>query len=299
MALGNFLCQETEELTLREKVRGFMSRDRWREGRRILEEEVRRDPGDAEARAHLGFFCVKESRYDTARGLAEYAAALALDPKCFAANLYRAVTLGYLGKPAEAMKDLDAAEDNNAPPDDLLWAEGCVALETGSPEKAQALFRRLVELRPDSSGYIMLAKSYYQAGRIDEALVWLTKSLEADPQDFRPLVYRGIYLAFLRRFDEARGALAQAERMNKDYALLHHSLAYIDREEGKIADAERRLRTALAVDPDYVTSMKMLAEICAESGRVEEAENYYKAALELFPDYREAREGLSRIQPKP
>lgn len=286
-------------MTLREKVRGFMSRDRWREGLRFLEEEVQRDPGNAEARAHLGFFYVKESRYDTARGLASYAEALEINPNCFMANLYRAVTFAYLGRPADAAKDLAAAEDGDAPSDDLLWAEGCVALETGSPEKAQALFRRLVELRPDSSGHIMLAKSYYQSERVEEALVWLAKGSEADPNDFRPLVYRGIYLALLRRFTEARESLARAERMNNDYALLHHSLAYIDRAEGNNADAEKRLRAALAIDPDYVTSMKMLADLCSEAGRTEEAKKYYSDALALFPEYPEAREGLLRLPLKP
>jgi tetratricopeptide (TPR) repeat protein len=279
--------------SLSEYAKDFARRDAWSEGRRFFEDVARRNPRNAEACAHLGFFSVKESRYDTRRGMAEYEAALRLDPACAAAYLYRAVTRAYLGQRQAAVADLRAAETNGADPDDLLWAKGCVELEAGSAEKAAALFNRLVERRADSSGYLMLAKAYAQAGKNMEALDSAAKAAEADPRDFRAWVYAGIYLAYLQRYEEARASLSRAETMEKRYALLHHAWAYVARAEGKTTETEERLRTALDVDPDYVTSRKMLADLCAETGRPEEARRHYKAALELFPDYAEAREGLA------
>jgi tetratricopeptide (TPR) repeat protein len=283
-------------VTVGEEARRFMRRDRWKEGRRSLEDAVRRAPSDAEARAHLGFFCVKESRYDVKRGLAEFEAALKHNPRCVTAYLYRAVTRAYLNQRALADEDVLSAERHGASEADLAWACGCVELEAGSPDLAAAWFGRLTELRPESSWFIMLAKSHYQAGRLEKAVEWLEKASAADREDFRPHVYRGIYLAFLKRYPEARRALERAEAMEENYALLHHTWAYVEQAEGNSPAAERRLREALKLDPDYVTSHKMLGDICAASAREEEARDHYRYALKLFPDYREAREALSQLE---
>lgn len=296
--MGHIFRAETAAMSgTREPVGRFMRRDAWTEGRQFLEEAVRREPDDAEARAHLGFFCVKESRYDVRRGLAEFDAALRRDPRCWIARIYRAVVRAYLKEYDAAMKEVREAEAAGAPAESAAWAEGCVELEAGSAEKAGVHFRRLVAMRPESGNMLMLAKACSQAGDNEQALAWAKKASGTDPDDFRAPVYMGIYLAYLRRFAESRAALTKAETMKKDYALLHHTWAYVAREEGKGTEVEERLRTVLDIDPDYVTSRKMLADLCAGSGRVEEARRHYLSALELFPDYAEARDGLRRLEP--
>ena len=280
---------------LRETVRSFARRDAWRAGRVFFEEETRREPRGAEARAHLGFFCVKETRYDTKRGLAEFAAALELDADCAQAYVYRSVTLGSLQNPAAAREALGAAERLGARPQDLTWARACIELDAGSVGEAVAQFRRLVDMERDSSSMILLSQAYSQAGDNREALAWARKAFESDAEDFRAPTYMGVYLAYLRRFAEARAELERAAGFGADYPLLHHTLAYTACEEGKADEAERHLRKALEIDPEYVTSRKRLADLCAASGRLPEAREHYRRALERFPDYKEAREALLRL----
>jgi tetratricopeptide (TPR) repeat protein len=285
-----------ESRELREKARAFARRDAWRAGRLAFEEEALRDPGSADARAHLGFFCVKESLFDTKRGLAEFAGALDLDPGCVWAHLYRSFTLGSLQRPDDARESIRAAERLGARPEDLTWARACVELDAGSVDEAIVQFRRLVELEADSTSMILLSQAHSQAGGNLEALAWATKAFAADAEDFRAPTYMGVYLAYLRRFDEAREALDRAEGFGVPYALLHHARAYAAREEGKTDEMERHLRKALEIDPEYVTSRKLLADLCAASGREAEAKEHYRRALERFPDYKEAREALLRLE---
>jgi tetratricopeptide (TPR) repeat protein len=281
---------------LRETARRFAGRDGWRAGRLHFEHEVLREPRSADAHAHLGFFCVKETLFDTKRGLAEFAAALDLDPDCVWAHLYRSFTLGSLQRPEDARESIRAAERLGARPEDLTWARACVELDAGSVDAAVAHFRRLVEFEEDSTSMILLSQACSQAGDNEEALAWATKAFAADAEDFRAPTYMGIYLAYLRRFGEARAALEKAESFGVPYPLLHHSLAFAAREEGRSDEAESRLRRALEIDPEYVTSRKWLADLCAASGRVPEAREHYRRALERFPDYKEARAALMRLE---
>jgi tetratricopeptide (TPR) repeat protein len=280
---------------LSEKARGFSSRDAWRAGRLFFEEEVRRAPRSADAHAHLGFFCVKETLFDTKRGLAEFAAALELDPDCVWAYLYRAFALGSLQQPEAAREAILAAERRGARPEDSTWARACVELDAGSVAEAVALFRRLVDAEKDSTSMILLSQALSQAGDNVEALAWATKAFAADAADFRAPTYAGIYLAYLNRFGEARAELERAAGLNDEYPLLHHALAHVALEKGDKKEAERRLRKALEVDPEYVTSRKWLADLCAASGRVPEAREHYRRALERFSGYKEAREALLRL----
>ncbi len=285
----------TESERLREKARGFSRRDDWSAARHFFEAEVLRVPRGAEVHAHLGYFCMKESRYDTSRSLTEYSAALALDAGCALAHVYRAVTLASLQRPAQAREALLAAERLGAAPEDLIWARGSVELDAGSAAEAVSRFGLLVEREKDSTSMILLSQAHSQAGDNAAALAWAKKAAAADPGDFRAPTYAGIYLAYLKRFAEARAELEKALLGGAQYPLLRHALAYVAREEGKPAEEERRLRETLALDPEYVTSRKRLADVCAATGRVQEAREHYHRALERFPDYEEARESLDRL----
>lgn len=277
---------------MREPALRFISRDAWKDGLAFFEDAVRRDPADAEAHAHLGFFCVKQSRYDTKRGLAELEQALRLDPRCALACVYKAIVLACLRDGAGAARALDDARRLGAAPPDLVWAQAYIELNTGSVAQAIARFQELSSLWRDSTSLILLSQAHSQAGDDLAALSAAREAAEKDPDDFRAPLYAGIYLAQLGRFDEARGALARAAGLDDSSPLLHHTLAFTARREGKMEEAEGHLRRALNLDPDYVASRKMLADLCAASGRIPEARRHYEQALDLFPDFPQAQEAL-------
>lgn len=280
---------------MRETALRFIRRDAWKDGLAFFEEAVRKDPKSSEAHAHLGFFCVKQSRYDTKRGLAELEQALRLDPACALACVYKAIVLACLRDREGSARALEDARRLGAAPPDLVWAQAYLELNTGSVAQAIARFQELSSLWRDSTSLILLSQAHSQAGDDQQALAAARKAADKDPDDFRAPLYAGIYLAQLGRYDEARRELAHAAKLDDASPLLHHTLAYAALREVKIAEAEGHLRKALKLDPDYVTSRKMLADLCAASGRIAEARRHYEQALALFPDFQEAREALERF----
>jgi len=280
---------------MREAALRFIRRDAWKDGRAFFEDAARKTPENAEAHAHLGFFLVKESRYDTTRGLAELDRALRLDPGCALACVYKAIVLACLRDGAAAARAVEGARRLAAAPQDLLWAQAYIELNTGDVKKAIGHFRALAETSGDATSLILLSQAISQSGDDMEALKVARKAAEKDPDDFRAPLYAGIYLVQLGRCEEARRELAHAAKLNGASPLLHHTLAYAALREVRIAEAEGHLREALRLDPDYVTSRKMLADLCAASGRTAEARSHYERALTLFPDFPEAHEALRRL----
>jgi tetratricopeptide (TPR) repeat protein len=280
---------------LNEAARRFARRDSWKAGRLYFEKTVRARPRDAQARANLGFFCVKETRFDTKRGLAQFGAAIALDPGCADAYIYKAITLGSLGRAGGAAAALSSAKRCGASASDISFARGSVELESGSGKKGIVHFRRMVQLEKDSTSMILLCQAYIQAGKNKEALKWARRACAADRNDFRARVYAGIALIYLGRLAEARTELKKASKGGGSYLLLRHTLAYLAVLEGDTREAERRLRSALRLDPRYAPSIKLLGDLCADTGRVREARRQYRRALKLFPGHSEVRDALRRL----
>jgi len=276
---------------LRDTARRFANRDAWSEGRAWFEAR----PPEPESLAHLAFFVVKESRYDTDRGLALIDRALERDPSCAVAYVYRAMILGTLLQEAPARVALAEARARGALEEDLVRTEAWMNLDLWRMDEALAGFHRLVEICPASTSAILLCTAYLQASRHEDAHHWALQAAAREPDDFRAPTYAGVALAYLGRHEEARAALSDALALRADSPLVHHTLAWIAYDEEDLAAAERHLRDALAADPLYVTSRKMLGDVCARTDRAEEAREHYDEALRSFPDYaaaRTARESL-------
>jgi tetratricopeptide (TPR) repeat protein len=79
----------------------------------------------------------------------------------------------------------------------------------------------------------------------------------------------------------------------KDPALLDAAVALND---GRIAVAERQLKSYLTKHPTDVAAIRMLAELAARLGRHIDAEALLTRALELAPDFRAARHNLAIVQ---
>lgn len=67
---------------LRSIARRFSNRDAWEDGLAFFEQLVADHPTDPDALANLAFFVVKQSRYDTERGLHLLDASLQANPRC-------------------------------------------------------------------------------------------------------------------------------------------------------------------------------------------------------------------------
>ena len=108
--------------------------------------------------------------WDWAGGEREFRRAVALEPDYATARAFYAHLLCILGRPQEAMRQMERARELD-PLDPLLaWIEGGVLTMTGRYDDAIGLYRAALQRSPDEPGALwLLWLTLHQAGRHDEA----------------------------------------------------------------------------------------------------------------------------------
>ena len=134
-----------------------------------------------------------------------------------------------------------------------------LALERGDPERAEGLYRELLERHDFAPAHHNLGRCLEQRDRADDALAAYRRAVRADPG-----------------LSSARNSLA---------------LALERRGETDGAIAEYRL--TLAYEPDYALAHFNLADLLLSLGRAAEAASHYRRGLALEPGNAQARANLS------
>ncbi|MBP6628805.1 MAG: tetratricopeptide repeat protein [Kofleriaceae bacterium] len=151
---------------------------------------------------------------------------------------------------AAKLREADGSTDDDAKVEALMAAGAVLRDRVGDPERARALFERVLALRPyHADATWALAGLIERGGDLDSASKLLEKRLED-------------------------GALTPGER-----ARVLTQLAGIGRAAGVEPIAERRLLEALAVDPGHHPAVVALADLYGDAGRWGDLEAYLKDAL--------------------
>jgi tetratricopeptide (TPR) repeat protein len=217
-----------------------------------LEETVRLDPSNLEARQRHGELLLFGSREELERAVESADAILAVEPSRWQALLLRGRALSALERPDEAgVAFADAVE---AAPDEpavvLLFANHL--RQVGQTEAAEASFRHLTQVHAEFASWAALGAFLASEGRDDEA-----------EQAFR----QGI-------------AVAEPEQRTAATSALSNFLLGRDRPE----DAEQVLREALEVDPASVELIYALARFYHAAGRTSDADAMIEQATRANPE---------------
>jgi predicted O-linked N-acetylglucosamine transferase (SPINDLY family) len=120
-----------------------------------------------------------------------------------------------LGQSNEALGSYDAALAIEPTFEDALHNRGLLLVGLGRHEEAEANQRHYIAASPGSArAYGGLADVLTSAGRFGEALAVLEKLDELAPQDVTVRIRRGVALACLRRYAEARQQFADARKID-------------------------------------------------------------------------------------
>ena len=122
------------------------------------------------------------------------------------------------------------------------------------------------------------------AGRFGEALALVRDELARNPGDRELLFARGCTLFDWGRVWEARNAFLLAKERGLSRASLFLNLSLSCTMLGLSEEAERHVRSAIAIDPDSVHAHFGLGSILQGMERFDEAIASYLVALELVPD---------------
>jgi len=133
----------------------------------------------------------------------------------------------------------------------------------GRPEAAEALLRRAVAAHPtDATPVYALALLQLRRGRVAEAERNLATATALAPEEPRFAYVQALTLHRLGRVEEAIALLAWHPR-HRDSLI---ALATMERDHGRLAEAERYAAAALALDPADREAAALLGEIRVRRG---------------------------------
>lgn len=165
---------------------------------------------------------------------------------------------------------------------------GCLEMNSGSVERARALFRKAADLRPDdpsplhSLGVLESEKCNDNA----EAVASWRRAIKVSPG--HPLSYQSWALLegkSQNNMEEARRlfqvAIDYPKQKPSDVALLLQSWASLEEQKGNISEARTLLRRSLEVDRRRVETWHTLANIEKSRGQRDAARSLLKDAVEV------------------
>jgi tetratricopeptide (TPR) repeat protein len=217
-----------------------------------------RDP--AEAFNSRGMMLTDTNRHEEA--LANFDAALSLNPDFIEAHNNRAVVLAVMRRPHEALLSYGRA---------LALSPGLITVLNNRGNLLQEL------------------------GRIDEALADYDKALALDSNFVAAINGRGSALQKLNHTSEAEQELRRAIALKPDYVEAYCNLGIVFTDYGRLQEAEAVIRHAIELKPDHVVSLCNLAKVLGDLGKYDEAEEVIRCAVALDPGHAEAHFNLGNI----
>jgi len=251
-----------------------------------LEETVRLDPANFDARLRHGEFLLFGKREELEQAVASADAILAAEPVRWEAMVLRARALAALGNAEEAGVAFEAAV--KAAPDQpaplLLWANHL--REAGREQEAEAGFKKLTEIHPAFPSWAALAAFYASEGRDAEAEEAHRKGIAIAKPEERTTATSAFasFLMAKERPQDAeqvlRDALA-AEPQNLD---LIYTLARFYHAAGRTSEADRMIDEATHARPDDVAPLLLLSSYRGRIGDLAGALEAAERALKVAPD---------------
>jgi Tfp pilus assembly protein PilF len=140
------------------------------------------------------------------------------------------------------------------------FEQGYAAQMQNRLEEAIACYRRSIAVRPTAEAHTFLGWVYSFQGRHDDAIAQCKMAIQVDPDFGNPYNDIGVYLIELGKPTDAIPWLERAKAAPR-YEPRHYpffNLARVYARQGRVQDAIRELRAAIAIQPDYTLARREL-----------------------------------------
>jgi tetratricopeptide (TPR) repeat protein len=118
------------------------------------------------------------------------------------------------------------------------------------PAEALEVYKKAIAADPRFSWpYHNIGRLYMGQQDNEQALAWLTKALEVNPNHLRAQLNQGVAAARLKRYDDALGAYGRALVMDPSDAEAHANAGFILLQIGRQTEGLRELQLAVSLDP--------------------------------------------------
>jgi tetratricopeptide (TPR) repeat protein len=253
-----------------------------------LEETLRLDPQNVQARIDHGEFLLLQGDEELQRAVESGDAIIAADPKRWEGYALKGRALTALGRHDEAgeafKQGVEVAPEQ--PPVVLLWANHL--RQQGKAEEAEGAYKRLAKLAPGFGTAAALGGFYASSkGRDAEAEAAYRSALaQAKPEErvFATTVLAN-FLVSRGRAAEAEQALRDAVAAKPDDTDLIYALAAFLGQQGRTADADAMIEQATKAKPDKPEPWLVLSAHRGRQGKLDAALAAADQAIKVAPDH--------------
>ena len=239
----------------------------------------------------------------------QFQKALALDPRCAAAEAGLGQGALMEGKYEEAIAHLNAAlrilPEANRLHYPLAMAyrgagrkeEAAIHLARKGPvgvRAADELLDGLQQLRRGERIYLLEGQRAFNAGDFEAAAAAYAKSVEANPESVTGRINLASALAGLGETDRAIAEFREALRMVPSNPTAHFNLAMLLKQRGAEDECLAHLRAVLETVPNDLESHREVAQILVKKDRFDEAAPHLQSVVALDPTDEKARSILVR-----
>lgn len=189
------------------------------------------------------------------------AKAVALAPGSVPARRMLAQAQLSMGHPAKAVATLEPVVERADAPTDVLALAATARMMNGNTRGAEALHKRLAELKPDDLRVrTLIATSGLAKGDNTSALAELQSISQADKGTSADMVIINTRLRN-RQFDEALKAIDVLERKDPGRPVAYQLRGIVLAQKKDFAGARKSFDQALSKDPDYLPVVTALAAL--------------------------------------
>ena len=158
----------------------------------------------------------------------------------------------------------------------------------------EAAQKRLVEVPKDAAAWGALGNVYFVHGWEVKASECYQSAVEIAPHEFRWLYYLGL-TTYKADPQAAAQTLAEAIKLNPEYAPAHVYRAAALRSLGDLAQAKVHLKTVNELDLRNPFGSLWLGELALTAQQFEAARNHLQRALKLNPEQSEAHAAMAQV----
>jgi tetratricopeptide (TPR) repeat protein len=194
--------------------------------------------------------------------------------------------------------------------------EGLNLLENNKPEKALAVFEKLVTEGESAEVYYNIGYIKTSQEKFDEALVAFRKATELDrlfakayeamgqvyhklgkPEEAERFLQKAADIHLSKEnMADAEEILNQILEIRPDTINVFNSLGVLHRKKGNFVEALKSYQKALRIHPDQPQIYYNMGRLWLEMKNTGNAQEQFEKALALNPDFKEARDVLEAIR---
>jgi len=176
-------------------------------------------------------------------------------------------------------------------------ARGLLAMEQGNDDRAERVLLKASDALPDDAFIQMqVAEFYWDYAKLDSAITYYRKVLEADPANAEAWYELAMALDTAGKADKAIEILQKAFSLDPGRPHVSKRLSLLLERRGRYHAALEILRQAASANPLNLDILSTYGDCAAHQWRIEEAAKAYRKAREADPDFTYAKVRLAEIQ---